>query len=256
MTTAPLRTLIVDDELPARRVLAHLLRESQDVQLVGVASNGLQALEVLAREPIDLLFLDIEMPAFGGLQLATRLQPAISPAIVFVTAWPQYAVTAFEVGAVDYLLKPVDRERLATTIARARRRLSESEPDAIMQVRVAPSEASAEPDHVWVEHGTARLRLPLADIEWFAANGDYVMAHTADRSYLMRGSLNELETTLPPSRFLRVHRSTLVNLDAVVRVASVDGRLLLTTRAGATLKVGRRVQRRVRQTLAGTSRSG
>jgi two-component system LytT family response regulator len=100
-----------------------------------------------------------------------------------------------------------------------------------------------------VEHGGSRLRLVLGEIEWFGADGDYVQAHTAERGYLMRGSLNRLEATLPASRFLRVHRSTLVNVDAVVRVAARNGQLLLTTRSGTTLKVGRRARSRVRRRL-------
>lgn len=247
--SGPLRTLIVDDEPPARQALTHLLRESEGVQLIDIAANGLEALEVLARETIDLLCLDIEMPSLGGLELATRLQPAISLAVIFVTAWPQHAVAAFEVGAVDYLLKPVDPVRLAMALERARQRLAQPELEKSLRVLRARQTTAAVPDHVWVEHGTTRLRLSLADIEWFAADGDYVQAHTAERGYLMRGSLNQLEATLPSTRFLRVHRSTLVNVDAVTRVASVDGHLLLTTRSGAGLQVGRRARSRVRQRL-------
>lgn len=248
---APLRALVVDDELPARQALARLLRELQDVELVDVASNGLEALDVLACESLDLLFLDIEMPALGGLELATRLQPAVSSAVIFVTAWPQYAVTAFEIGADDYLLKPVDPVRLAAAIARARQRLAHAGLEASLRMLRTRQSAPGNPDHVWVEHGASRMRLPLADIEWFAADGDYVQAHTAERGYLMRGSLNQLETTLPSPQFLRVHRSTLANVDAVTRVASVEGQLVLTTRSGATLQVGRRARSRVRQQLEG-----
>ena len=124
--TGPLRALIVDDEPLARRVLRRLLRDSPDVVVAGTASNGLEALDLLAREEIDLLFLDIEMPALAGLELATRLQPAASAAVVFVTAWPQYAVAAFGVDAADYLVKPVDPLRLQHAIERARSRLTMS----------------------------------------------------------------------------------------------------------------------------------
>ncbi len=251
----PLRVLIVDDEPPARQALLRLLRDSPEVAVAGTASNGLEALEVLARETIDLLFLDIEMPALAGLELATRLQPAASPVVVFVTAWPQYAVAAFDVDAADYLLKPVDPTRLAAAVARARQRLATPELGASLRVLRARQPARNLPDHVWVEQGATRLRLSLDKIEWFAADGDYVCAHTPERGFLMRDSLNHLEASLSALRFLRVHRSTLVNVEAVVRVAASNGHLLLTTRSGVTLGVGRRARSRVREQLAGKSQA-
>jgi two-component system LytT family response regulator len=250
MTREPLRTLIVDDEPPARQALARLLHDLPGVEVIGTVQDGLAALDMLARVPVDLLFLDIEMPALGGLKLAARLRPAVAPVVVFVTAWPQYAVDAFAVDAADYLLKPVDPARLADAVARAGQRLARVALDDSLRVLRTRQPAQTTPDHVWVEHGASRLKLPLADIEWFAADGDYVQAHTAERGYLMRGSLNALESALPASRFLRVHRSTLVNVDAVVRVSVCDGNLLLTTRSDEVLKVGRRARSRVRRRLA------
>lgn len=251
MMDESLRALIVDDEPPARKALIRLLRDVPCVDVVGVASHGVEALEVLAHEPVDLLFLDIEMPMLAGMQLAARLQPMATPAVVFVTAWPQYAIDAFDVDAADYLLKPVDPARLATAVERARQHLVRLELETSVKILRARQPVSEGPDHVWVEHGHSRLRLALEDIEWFAADGDYVQAHTAERGYLMRGSLGGLETTLPEASFLRVHRSTLVNVDAVTRVATVNGQLQLTTRSGATLKVGRRARGHVRRRLEG-----
>ncbi len=245
----PLRALIVDDEPPARQVLLRLLGDLPEVAVAGTASNGLEALDVLARETIDILFLDIEMPALAGLELATRLQPVASPAVVFVTAWPQYAVAAFDVNAADYLLKPVEPARLAAAVARAQQRLQRLELETSLKVLRARQPESGGLDHLWVEQGGARLRLSLDDIEWFAADGDYVQAHTLTRSYLMHGSLNQLENTLPAVRFLRIHRSTLINVDAVTRVVSSNGQLLLTARSGAILQVGRRARARVRRML-------
>ncbi len=251
----PLRALIVDDEPLARSALACLLGEIPDVVVSGTASNGLEALNALAHETIDLLFLDIEMPALAGLELAARLHPMPTSAVIFVTAWPQYAVAAFEVDAADYLLKPVDPARLQHAVERARARLAThddtqriSSLEAPLQTLRARQPASP-PTHVWVESGRGRQRLSLDDIEWFAADGDYVQAHTATRSHLMHGSLNQLESTLPAVRLLRVHRSTLINVDAVTRVTSCNGQLLLTTRSGAILQVGRRARARVRRML-------
>ncbi|WP_424683729.1 LytR/AlgR family response regulator transcription factor [Frateuria sp. YIM B11624] len=252
----PLRVLVVDDEAPARRALARMLQECPGVDIAGFAGNGMEALDTLARERIDVALLDIQMPQLAGIELVARLSPAAAPAVVFVTAWPQYAVRAFEMQVADYLLKPVRPERLAQALEHARAQLAAH--DAAQ--RVAALEASLRTlrervpaggeGQVWVEWGAGRLRLSLDDIEWFAADGDYVQAHTAERGYLMRDALNRLESTLPAARLVRVHRSTLVNLAAVARVATAaNGQLLLTTRSGATLTVGRRVRARVRGAL-------
>jgi DNA-binding LytR/AlgR family response regulator len=177
------------------------------------------------------------------------------PAVIFVTAWPQYAVAAFDVDAADYLLKPVDPSRLRHAIERARSRIATDDSaqrlsslDASLRTLRAREPASA-PSHLWVALGQGRQRLALDDVEWFSAAGDYVEVHTAERSFLMNESLNQLEGMLPPARFLRIHRSTLVNVDAVTRVAPSNGQLLLTTRSGETLQVGRRARARVRRAL-------
>lgn len=251
----PLRALIVDDEPPARRVLTRLLAEIPGIQVMGAAANGMEALAALAHEDIDVLFLDIEMPGLAGMELAARLHPAPTPAVIFVTAWPQYAVAAFDVDAADYLLKPVDPLRLQHAIERARSRIAmddsaqrTSSLEASLQTlrERQPNPASS---YIWVELGRGRQRLELDDVEWFAADGDYVQVHTVTRSYLMHGSLNQLEGTLPPARFLRIHRSKLINVDAVSCVAPSNGRLLLTTRSGTVLQVGRRARARVKRRL-------
>ncbi|MGH8398606.1 MAG: LytR/AlgR family response regulator transcription factor [Gammaproteobacteria bacterium] len=251
----PLHALIVDDEPPARRVLTRLLAEIPGIEVAGTAVNGMEALTALANGDIDVLFLDIEMPVLAGMELATRLHPTPTPAVIFVTAWPQYAVAAFDVDAADYLLKPVDPLRLQHAIERARSRLTMHDNaqhilllEASLQTLRMRRLTSA-PSYIWVESGRGRQRLTLDDVEWFAADGDYVQAHTATRSYLMNGSLNQLERALPAERLLRIHRSTLINVDAVTRVDSDNGQLLLTTRSGAILQVGRRARTRVRHRL-------
>lgn len=250
-----LRALIVDDEAPARRAMEHMLQELPAVEVAGTAGDGLQALEWLAHHGADLLLLDIEMPVLAGLDLVTRISPAVSPAVIFVTAYAHYAAQAFEVGAIDYLLKPVDPQRLAQAIERvdARRRMLDNAQriDALERALQAAGRRgqTAAPEQVWVELGRGRLRLALAQIEWFAADGDYVQAHTAERSYLMRDSLSHLERILGAG-FLRVHRSTLVNIDAVLRITTgTGGQLLLTMRNGAELSVGRRTRKTVRNVL-------
>lgn len=251
-----LRVLIVDDEVPARRALQRMLLELPEVDIVGTAANGLQALDMLASADVDVLLLDIEMPVMAGIELATRLCPAVAPAVIFVTAYPHYATRAFDVQAVDYLLKPVAPERLAQAIERVRvqqRSRSNEQRIAALEdaLRTVHTQACGNPaEHIWVEFGSGRLRLALAQVEWFAADGDYVQAHTAERGYLMRDSLGRLESALSRSRFVRVHRSTLVNIDAVALVTSgSNGQLLLTTHSGAELQVGRRARKTIRDVL-------
>lgn len=251
-----LRVLIIDDEPPARHALERMLRVLPDIQVVGSVGNGLEALDMLATTGAEVLLLDIEMPILAGMELAARLCPRVSPAVIFVTAWPQYAARAFEVQAADYLLKPVEPRRLAQAITHARRQLRTRDDrqrmDSLEAALRALRTQAASPvsRHVWVEVGRGRLRLALDDIEWFAADGDYVQAHTAERGYLMRDTLNRLQTWLPASRFVRVHRSRIVNLDAVMRVSTAtNGHLILTTRSGGIVRVGRRARTHVRGML-------
>ena len=196
------------------------------------------------------------MPVLAGLELVSRLQPAVTPAVIFVTAYPQHAAQAFDLHAVDYLLKPVAPQRLTQALERARTLLhAQTRAQRVAALEVAlravhtPSPAT-DITQVWVELGSGQLRLALTRIEWFAADGDYVQAHTAERSYLMRDNLGRLASALKHARFLRVHRSTLVNIDAVTRVTSAaNGQLLLTMCSGAELSVGRRSRRDVRDAL-------
>lgn len=256
----PLRALIVDDELPARRALSLLLCEMPEVEVVAMASNGMAALDALAADSdINLLLLDIEMPAMAGMELAVRLYPAITPVLVFVTAYPRYAAGAFDVGAADYLLKPVDPQRLVLAVERARQHLQVRSGEqriaaleaSIKDLRVQPIPADI--DHVWVELPRGRQRVALDEIEWFAADGDYVQAYAAGRNFLMRDSLNRLEAALPAARFVRIHRSTIVSVAAVTRVVRTEnGQLLLRTRSGAELNVGRRTRSRVRHLFGGS----
>lgn len=252
-----MRALIVDDEPLARRALRRMLEPRADVAVVGEAGDGIGALDQLASTRADLLLLDIEMPRLAGMALATQLRPRHAPAVIFVTAYPQHALHAFEVAAADYLLKPVDPLRLDAALERAREQLmgrrAAQGAQAVGEIlRAMPRDPAI--DHVWVDCGHQRLRLALADVEWFGADGDYIQAHTAQRSYLMRGPIGHLEARLPASSFVRIHRSTLVNTEAVAAVATGrGGGLVLTTRSGARLAVGRRARARVRRVLEGGS---
>jgi two-component system, LytTR family, response regulator LytT len=233
-----IRALIVDDEAPARSELRFLLSSHRDVEVVGEAASGAEALDLARDLRYDVMFLDVEMPGLTGLDAAPRVNERRDPpAVVFVTAHAEYAVDAFSVEAFDYLLKPVDPDRLARVVERLHERSSE---DAVPVEKVPV-----------VAAGGTEL-LDFDQIHFVQADGDYSRVHTYDRSYLCTASLGELEERLPASRFVRIHRSYIVNLAKVagVRRAGSDRLTLQLSDAGRTeLDVARRQGKAVRERL-------
>jgi two-component system LytT family response regulator/two-component system response regulator LytT len=230
-----LRVLVVDDEAPARSELRHLLVAHDEVTVDEAAG----AAEALALEHhYDAVFLDVEMPGLTGLDAAPLVRAGLEPpAVVFVTAHDRYAVEAFAVEAFDYLLKPVDPDRLARVVERLRERVP---------VQPAPER------RIPVVAGGRTELIDLEQVHYVQADGDYCRVHTYDRSYLSTASLGELEEALPPERFTRIHRSHLVNLAkvAAVKRAGADRlRLVLDDAARTELDVARRQSRRVRELL-------
>jgi two-component system, LytTR family, response regulator LytT len=233
-----IRALLVDDEAPARSELRYLLAAHRDVTVAGEAANAEEAL-VLAREtPHDVVFLDVEMPGLTGVEAAPLVRDRRDPpAVVFVTAHERYAVDAFAVEAFDYLLKPVDPDRLARVVERLRERTVENAPPV---------------EKVAVVSGGGTELLDFDQVHFAQADGDYSRVHTYDRSYLCTASLGELEERLPSARFARIHRSYLVNLSKVagVRRAAPDRfRLQLADAAKTELDVARRQSRLLRERL-------
>jgi len=231
-----IRVLVADDEEPARSELRFLLSAYDDLRVVAEAASAADALAYDG--PLDALFVDVEMPGVSGLELA-RLTVARTPppAVVFVTAHATYAAEAFAVEAFDYLLKPVDPERLARVVARLRERVS-LPPLSVEKIPV-------------VAGGRTEL-VDFDQIHYVRADGDYSRVHTYDRSYLSTAALGALEETLPADRFLRVHRSHLVNLAKVAAVerAGPDRLRLVLADAGRTrLEVARRQAPRLRERL-------
>ena len=234
MTT--IRALLVDDEAPARSELRYLLQDHPEVKVVGEAASAAEALELTRDLEYDVVFLDVEMPGATGLEAAPHVRERHDPpAIVFVTAHAEYAVDAFAVEAFDYLLKPVDPERLARVVERLRERSQES---------AAPVEKVA------VVAGGRTELLDHDQIHFVQAEGDYSRVHTYDRAYLSTASLGELEDRLGP-RFARIHRSYLVNLAKVsgVRRATDRFRLQLADHRRTELDVSRRQSREIRDRL-------
>lgn len=236
--------LVVDDEPLARRKLASLVAEVPWLEQVGEADDGAAALEAIARLHPDIVFLDIRMPGLSGLQVVEALADADpAPAVVFTTAFDQYAVTAFELDAVDYLLKPFGRERFLKAVERARGVVSQRQgAAALSRARHALSASGLEAlgDRIFVREGNAVVPVVVAEIERIEGQDDYAMLHACGRRHLVSLRLHALETRLPNPPFVRVHRSHLVNLDHVRRlVATGDGRLEVSMRNGATVPVSR-----------------
>jgi two-component system, LytTR family, response regulator len=215
-----MRTLIVDDEPLARDGLRLLLGAHPDLEVVGEAGNGREASSLIAATQPDLVLLDIHMPEVDGLDVAAALHAAGGPAIIFVTAHDRYALRAFDVDAVDYLMKPVSETRLATALARARAR---PRPAARLAVR----------------DGDRTVYLTADEIDWIEAADYYVEIHARGASFLHREPLRDLARFLGPARFIRIHRSRLVNRDRVRELQRHDGELFVVLDGGPPLRVAR-----------------
>jgi two-component system LytT family response regulator len=245
-STPALTAVIADDERPARRRIAELLRHCPDVTVVGEASNGLEAVEVLRDHQPALLFLDVQMPELDGFEVVAQIGAADLPVIVFVTAYDQYAIQAFEVSAIDYLLKPFSDERFEQALARALRdaahRATEGDPrlQDLLRRRNAASGRPPFLDRLVVKGGAGVRLLRVTTVDWIEADGVYVTIHAGRETFLHRASLSELERRLDPRHFVRIHRSTIVSLDQIARLdPSSHGDFDATLVDGTQLRVSR-----------------
>ncbi len=239
----PWRALVVDDEPPARQTLRLLLERHPDFTIAGECAHGEEAIGRIRQAPPDVLFLDVQMPGLDGFDVLRAIGPATIPALVFVTAFDQYALRAFETHALDYLLKPFADERFEAVLERVRVRLRERS-QASMGARLAAMLSTTGPatdvQQLVVRDGGRTLIIPFDDIVWIEAEDYYVRIHTQARSTLARLSLRALASSLDSGRFVRVHRSTIVNVRCVREVeplASGDQRLVLLD--GTELRVSR-----------------
>ena len=218
------RVMIVDDEPWARALLRRLLSAEPDMEIVAEAGDGREALALLRKDPPDLLFLDIQMPEMNGFEVVAALPPEMLPRIIFVTAYDQYALQAFEVHALDYLLKPVRRERFAAALERARleRRNSDIAPLNANVQRLLES-LQVPPRYL------KRLAIPrqerifflaVDEIDWIESAEKYLRLHSGGQTYLLRESLSNLEAALDPEKFLRIHRSRIVNVERICNLQS------------------------------------
>ena len=213
------RVLIVDDEPLARERIRMLLHDEPGFEIASESSNGTEALAAIERLAPDLVFLDIQMPELNGFEVLERLDPAQLPVVIFVTAYDQYALKAFEVCALDYLLKPFDRERFSRALARARvdldRRKAGAVNEQVLKLLSELQQGRKHLDRLVIRHGGRVLFLRADEIDWIEAAGNYVRLHAGKEEYLYRESMTKLEARLNPSLFARVHRSTIVNLERI-----------------------------------------
>lgn len=209
---SPLRAVLVDDDQRALAGLAHWLEAIDGVEVVATTDNPDRALGTIAETRPDLVFLDITMPGLSGLDIAGQLRGPDAPAVIFVTGTASHAVQAFGIDAVDYLLKPVARARLRAAVGRARIWLDGRAVGAAHEVEAVEQE---EPDSLWAHRHREFVRVPVDDILWVEANGDYVRLHTADGGGLMRMTLAAIEAQLDEMLFIRVHRSAICRRSAI-----------------------------------------
>jgi two-component system LytT family response regulator len=259
-TEPRIRVLVVDDEAPARMRLEDLLQREAGVELVGTAQNGIEAVDAIRRLSPDLVFLDVQMPGRNGIEVMREIGAAKMPATIFVTAFDQYALAAFDVAAVDYLMKPYDDERFEEAFRRARRRLAlegvdrlrtqllavlESVPDAAPSSRAdsptrAPAPAARYAERIAVEVRGKVRPVPVEQIDFITSDGPYAELHVGGRRYLIREAMQTLEERLDPERFMRVHRSVIVRLDLVEMLhRGAGGEYELELKGGGRLRVSR-----------------
>jgi two-component system LytT family response regulator len=258
-TTATIRTMIVDDEILARQNVEALLRHDPDIAIVAQCNNGAQAVEAIKQHQPELLFLDIQMPGMTGFEVLAKLPAALMPQVVFVTAYDHFALQAFEVQAVDYLLKPFNRARFADALARAKsasrnhdkRDFSKRLDDvmsALQKLREgSPPDGAALPPKPREGDGRLFIRcdgeihvMAPEDILWIESDGDYVRLHVSDKSRFVRMSLHKMMEKLDPAHFVRIHRSTIVNLRHMRKASpALYGEYTVELTNGAKLKVSR-----------------
>src|SRR5713226_9335661 len=213
-----IRILLVDDEPLARERLRRFLEKEAEVEVVGECANGREAVSAIKRHSPELVFLDVQMPELDGFGVLAELKDEPMPAIIFVTAYDQYALRAFEVHALDYLLKPFDRERFEKALARAKRQIRR--PDDELHERLLALLEDLKPGQKYLERlviksGGRIFFLRAEEIDWIEASGNYVRLHAGKESHLLRDTMHGIEGRLDPARFVRVHRSTIVNLDRI-----------------------------------------
>jgi len=251
---APIRTLIVDDEPLCRERLRTLLQEDPEISLVGECGDGAEAVAALREQECDLVFLDVQMPVLDGLEVVEAVGPERLPTVVFVTAYDRYALRAFEVQALDYLLKPFDRERFAKALARAKAHVRrDRSAEASRQLLALLGDVRPGLRHLErlvIKSGGRIFFLKMEEVDWIEAAGNYLRLHVGAETHLLRETMNALEGRIDPSRFLRIHRSTIVNIERIREIQpAFHGDFVVILRDGTQLALSRSYRQRVQDVL-------
>ena len=249
-----IRTLIVDDEPLARDRLRKLLEQERDIEVLGEAASGPEAVAAIKRESPDLVFLDVQMPELDGFGVLAQLESEHRPAVIFVTAHDKFALKAFEVHAIDYLLKPFDRERFQTALRRALTQIKrQSSGELSQRLSALLSDLKTAPKHLdrLAIKSTGRvLFLKTDDIDWIEAADNYVSLHVGKESHLHRETMSALEDQLAPEKFLRISSSTIVNVDRIKELHPLfHGEYAVVLRNGARLTLSRSYREKLDQLM-------
>jgi two-component system LytT family response regulator len=246
-----IRTLIVDDELLARDRMRQLLQTEAEIEIIGECSDGRTAVTTIQEQSPDLVFLDVQMPELDGFGVAEAVGAGTKPVIVFVTAHDKFALRAFEVHAVDYLLKPFDRERFQKALRRAVERVKQSEGSAIVERQaalIAELKSPKTPERLAVKSGGSVVWVRLDEIDWIGSADNYAELHVGAKSHLLRETLGALESRLDPEKFVRISRSIIVNVQRVKELHRLFyGGYELVLQDGTKLTSSRRYRDKLKQ---------
>jgi two-component system LytT family response regulator len=245
---------VVDDEELPRQRIADLVRSHEKLELIAQAADGASALDLIVDRKPDLVFLDIQMPELDGFQVVAALDDEALPAIVFVTAYDEYAIRAFEVDAIDYLLKPVAAPRFAAAVSRVLTRLERRDASLDASLRTLAERAGERPGvlvtRFVARRGAKHYFVRVGEIDWIEAVGNYVRLQTGDKSHLIRETMKGITAKLDPAEFVRIHRSAIVAVDRIQSIeAREHGEYLVTMQSGAKLVSSRAYSDRVRSLL-------
>ena len=249
-----IRTLIVDDEPMARERVLSLLHQQPDIEVVGECADGAQALSAIERLEPELVFLDVQIPVMDGFGVIRALAPQRLPLVVFTTAYDEYALRAFEVHALDYLLKPFDGPRFLRTLDRARERLERQRAGdlgkrLLAMVQDLKPEPAQPPDRLVVKSGGRIFFIRTDEIEWVDAAGNYVRLHVKGEAHLFRETMSAMEARLDPGRFARIHRSHIVNVDRIKALLPGTGDHAVILRSGVRLPLSRGYKDRLQERM-------
>jgi two-component system LytT family response regulator len=247
-----IRALIVDDEPLARKRIRSLLAQDSSVDVIGECSDGYKAVSSINELTPDLVFLDVQMPAMDGFDVIKTIGPERMPTVIFVTAYDQYALKAFEVNALDYLLKPFNRSRFQKTLERAKAMIRQTGNvnNQLLSLLGDLRREQEIPDRFIIKSSGRVVFLRIEEIDWMRTVGNYVRLQVGRDSHLMRETMNGMEAKLNPDRFMRIHRSTIVNLDRVKEVQPwAKGEYVVIMRDGTRLIMSRRYRERLNERL-------